>query len=158
MSHPIALPASTPFHTSLPSHFFFCSALSFIRLLTPNFIGLLISSSSLSFDFDFDLVFVVSDYERILLICSIGGFRDGYGRSLWLMQGMFKTNGGYGFVKKPYFLLKIGPNNEIFDPKASLPLKTTLKETVYMREGWYYDFKHIEFDQFSPPAFYARVR
>ncbi|XP_058787600.1 phosphoinositide phospholipase C 2-like isoform X2 [Vicia villosa] len=82
---------------------------------------------------------------------------QGYGRSLWLMQGMFKANGGCGFVKKPDFLLKTGPNNEVFDPKASLPLKTTLKVTVYMGEGWYYDFKHTHFDQFSPPDFYTRV-
>jgi len=52
---------------------------------------------------------------------------QGYGRSLWLMQGMFKANGGRGFVKKPDFLLKTGPNNEVFDPKAHLPSKTTLK-------------------------------
>ncbi|CAI8597341.1 unnamed protein product [Vicia faba] len=82
---------------------------------------------------------------------------QGYGRSLWLMQGMFKANGGCGFVKKPDFLLKTGPKNEVFDPKASLPLKTTLKVTIYMGEGWYYDFKHTHFDQFSPPDFYARV-
>ncbi|GAU36990.1 hypothetical protein TSUD_150260 [Trifolium subterraneum] len=52
---------------------------------------------------------------------------QGYGRSLWLMQGMFKANGRCGYVKKPDFLLKTGPINEIFDPKASLPAKTTLK-------------------------------
>jgi len=40
------------------------------------------------------------------------------------MQGMFKANGGCGFVKKPDFLLK---PDEVFDPKAHLPLKTTLK-------------------------------
>ncbi|KAJ1426365.1 PLC-like phosphodiesterase, TIM beta/alpha-barrel domain superfamily [Sesbania bispinosa] len=82
---------------------------------------------------------------------------QGYGRSLWLMHGMFRANGGCGFVKKPDFLLKTGPNNEIFDPKAKLPVKTTLKVTVYMGEGWYYDFKHTHFDQYSPPDFYARV-
>ena len=54
---------------------------------------------------------------------------QGYGRSLWLMHGMFKANGGCGYVKKPDFLLKIGPNNEIFDPKARLPVKTTLRVT-----------------------------
>ncbi|KAJ1380744.1 PLC-like phosphodiesterase, TIM beta/alpha-barrel domain superfamily [Sesbania bispinosa] len=82
---------------------------------------------------------------------------QGFGRSLWLMHGMFKANGGCGYVKKPDFLLKTGPNNEVFDPKASLPVKTTLKVTVYMGEGWYHDFKHTHFDQFSPPDFYARV-
>ncbi|KAE9614997.1 hypothetical protein Lal_00048291 [Lupinus albus] len=82
---------------------------------------------------------------------------QGNGRSLWLMHGMFKANGGCGYVKKPDFLLKTGPNNEVFDPKAKLSVKTTLKVTVYMGEGWYYDFKHTHFDQYSPPDFYTRV-
>ncbi|RZB50359.1 Phosphoinositide phospholipase C 2 isoform C [Glycine soja] len=82
---------------------------------------------------------------------------QGYGRSLWLMQGMFKANGGCGYVKKPDFLLKVGQNNEVFDPKAHLPVKTTLKVTIYMGEGWFHDFKHTHFDKFSPPDFYARV-
>lgn len=43
------------------------------------------------------------------------------------MHGMFKANGGCGYVKKPEFLLKTGPHNEVFDPKAQLPVKTTLK-------------------------------
>ncbi|WVZ06492.1 hypothetical protein V8G54_019838 [Vigna mungo] len=43
------------------------------------------------------------------------------------MQGMFKANGGCGYVKKPDFLLKTGPDNEVFDPKARLPVKKTLK-------------------------------
>ncbi|KHN34717.1 phosphoinositide-specific phospholipase C P25 [Glycine max] len=82
---------------------------------------------------------------------------QGYGRSLWLMQGMFKANGGCGYVKKPDLLLKVGPNNEVFDPRSHLPVKTTLKVTIYMGEGWFLDFKHTHFDKFSPPDFYARV-
>ncbi|XP_054797408.1 LOW QUALITY PROTEIN: phosphoinositide phospholipase C 2-like [Prosopis cineraria] len=82
---------------------------------------------------------------------------QGYGRSLWVMQGMFKANGGCGYVKKPDFLLKTFPNNEFFDPKATLPVKTTLKVTVYMGEGWHNDFHQTHFDQFSPPDFYTRV-
>ncbi|XP_057979685.1 phosphoinositide phospholipase C 2-like [Malania oleifera] len=82
---------------------------------------------------------------------------QGYGRSLWLMQGMFKANGGCGYVKKPDFLLNAGPNNEIFDPNANLPVKTTLMVTLFMGEGWYYDFEHTHFDVYSPPDFYARV-
>ncbi|OIW04103.1 hypothetical protein TanjilG_00663 [Lupinus angustifolius] len=82
---------------------------------------------------------------------------QGYGRPLWLMHGMFKANGGCGYVKKPDYLVKTGPNDEVFDPKAKLPVKTTLKVTVYMGEGWYYDFKHTHFDQYSPPDFYTRV-
>ncbi|XP_022745764.1 phosphoinositide phospholipase C 2-like [Durio zibethinus] len=79
---------------------------------------------------------------------------QGYGRSLWLMHGMFKANGGCGYVKKPDFLLN---SNEVFDPKVELPVKITLKVTVYMGEGWYYDFKQTHFDAYSPPDFYARV-
>lgn len=55
------------------------------------------------------------------------GFRQGHGRSLWVMQGMFKANGGCGYVKKPDFLLKTGPHNEVFDPKHKSDVKTTLK-------------------------------
>ena len=43
------------------------------------------------------------------------------------MQGMFKGNGGCGYVKKPDFLMKVGPHNEVFDPKRNLPVKKTLK-------------------------------
>ncbi|XP_061376611.1 phosphoinositide phospholipase C 2-like isoform X2 [Gastrolobium bilobum] len=82
---------------------------------------------------------------------------QGYGRSLWLMHGMFKANGGCGYVKKPDFLLKPTLSNDVFDPKVQLSVKTTLKVTVYMGEGWYYDFKQTHFDQFSPPDFYTRV-
>lgn len=48
------------------------------------------------------------------------------------MQGMFKANGGCGYVKKPDFLLKTGPNNEVFDPKAVLPVKTTLNVSALL--------------------------
>ncbi|XP_002533650.2 phosphoinositide phospholipase C 2 [Ricinus communis] len=82
---------------------------------------------------------------------------QGHGRSLWLMQGMFRANGGCGYVKKPDFLLKSGPHGEVFDPRAKLPVKTTLKVKVYMGEGWYYDFDRTHFDAYSPPDFYARV-
>ncbi|KDO68971.1 hypothetical protein CISIN_1g007399mg [Citrus sinensis] len=82
---------------------------------------------------------------------------QGHGRSLWLMHGMFRANGGCGYVKKPNFLLQTGPHNEVFDPKVKLPAKKTLKVTVYMGEGWYYDFPHTHFDAYSPPDFYARV-
>ncbi|XP_055960008.1 phosphoinositide phospholipase C 2-like isoform X2 [Mercurialis annua] len=52
---------------------------------------------------------------------------QGYGRSLWLMQGMFRANGGCGYVKKPDFLIKAGPYGDVFDPRAKLPVKTKLK-------------------------------
>lgn len=54
-------------------------------------------------------------------------FLQGYGRSLWLMHGMFRANGCCGYVKKPTILLKAGPDNEVFDPETALPTKTTLK-------------------------------
>ncbi|KAK9128020.1 hypothetical protein Syun_016817 [Stephania yunnanensis] len=82
---------------------------------------------------------------------------QGYGRSLWLMHGMFRANGGCGYVKKPDILLKVGPNNEVFDPRAILPVKKILKVRVYMGDGWYTDFKHTYFDVYSPPDFYVRV-
>lgn len=82
---------------------------------------------------------------------------QGYGRALWLMHGMFKANGGCGYVKKPDFLLSVGPNNEVFDPKAKLPVKKTLKVKVYMGDGWHLDFKQTHFDLYSPPDFYTRV-
>lgn len=43
------------------------------------------------------------------------------------MHGMFRANGGCGYVKKPDFLLRAGPHNEVFDPHAKLSVKTTLK-------------------------------
>nr|GMC63872.1 phosphoinositide phospholipase C 2-like [Ipomoea batatas] len=82
---------------------------------------------------------------------------QGYGRSLWLMQGMFRANGGCGYLKKPDILLGSGTTYEVFDPNATLLVKTTLKVTVYMGEGWYQDFHHDHFDPYSPPDFYAKV-
>ncbi|CAA7389432.1 unnamed protein product [Spirodela intermedia] len=82
---------------------------------------------------------------------------QGYGRSLWLMQGFYRANGGCGFVKKPDFLMNVGPNGEVFDPKAWLPVKKILKVKVYMGDGWRQDFKDTHFDLYSPPDFYARV-
>ncbi|CBI30388.3 unnamed protein product, partial [Vitis vinifera] len=82
---------------------------------------------------------------------------QGYDRPLWLMQGMFRANGGCGYVKKPDLLLKVGPHDKVFDPKANLPVKTTLKVKVYMGEGWHLDFHHTHFDIYSPPDFYTKV-
>ncbi|KAI3682128.1 hypothetical protein L2E82_50160 [Cichorium intybus] len=82
---------------------------------------------------------------------------QGYGRSLWLMHGMFRANGGCGYVKKPDFLMRQGPTNEVFNRKAKLPAKTSLKVKIYMGDGWHLDFKKTHFDKYSPPDFYARV-
>lgn len=83
---------------------------------------------------------------------------QGYGRSLWLMHGMFRANGGCGYLKKPDFLLLKGPQNEVFDPKRSLPVKETLKVTVYLGDGWSSDFSQTHFDNYSPPDFYTKIR
>ncbi|KAK1283321.1 Phosphoinositide phospholipase C 4 [Acorus calamus] len=82
---------------------------------------------------------------------------QGHGRSLWLMHGLFRANGGCGYVKKPDFLLKVGEHNQVFDPKAWLPVRKTLKVVVYMGDGWQMDFSQTHFDTYSPPDFYARV-
>ncbi|KAA8539577.1 hypothetical protein F0562_026269 [Nyssa sinensis] len=82
---------------------------------------------------------------------------QGYGKSLWLMHGMFRCNGGCGYVKKPDFLMKGGPNNEVFDPKVAQIVKKTLKVKVYMGDGWRLDFSPTHFDSYSPPDFYTKV-
>ncbi|XAR60738.1 Phosphoinositide phospholipase C [Bertholletia excelsa] len=80
---------------------------------------------------------------------------QGYGKALWLMHGMFRSNGGCGYVKKPDFLMKSG--TDVFNPKLKLPVKKTLKVKVYMGDGWHLDFPRNHFDSFSPPDFYTRV-
>ncbi|EEF36769.1 1-phosphatidylinositol-4,5-bisphosphate phosphodiesterase, putative [Ricinus communis] len=82
---------------------------------------------------------------------------QGYGRALWLMHGMFRANGSCGYVKKPDILMNVGPHGEVFNPKAKLPIKKTLKVKVYMGDGWHLDFKPTHFDLYSPPDFYTRV-
>ncbi|CAF2332793.1 BnaA10g29510D [Brassica napus] len=82
---------------------------------------------------------------------------QGYGRALWLMQGMFRANGGCGYVKKPDFLMNVGPNGEVFDPNENSHPKKTLKVKVLMGDGWHLDFKKTHFDRYSPPDFYVRV-
>ncbi|KAM3320400.1 phosphoinositide phospholipase C 6 [Capsicum chacoense] len=82
---------------------------------------------------------------------------QGYGKSLWIMHGMFRSNGGCGFVQKPGFLMERGPHNEVFDPKVTLPVKKTLRVRVYLGDGWRLDFSHTHFDAFSPPDFYTKL-
>ncbi|KAK9279948.1 hypothetical protein L1049_013632 [Liquidambar formosana] len=67
---------------------------------------------------------------------------QGYGRNLWLMQGMFRSNGGCGYVKKPDFLLNVNQHNQV---------------RVYMGDGCHLDLKQTHFDVYSPPFFYTRV-
>ncbi|KAK1322575.1 Phosphoinositide phospholipase C 2 [Acorus calamus] len=82
---------------------------------------------------------------------------QGFGKSLWLMHGKFRANGGCGYVKKPDFLLKEDENGHVFDPKAKLPVKKTLKVKIYMGDGWNLDFHKTDFDLYSPPDFYTTV-
>lgn len=81
-----------------------------------------------------------------------------HGRFLWMMHGMFKANGGCGYVKKPDVLLSNGHGSVNFDPSCkSLQIKTILKVTIYNGEGWNLDFPQDYFDRYSPPDFYAKV-
>ncbi|CAJ1860362.1 unnamed protein product [Sphenostylis stenocarpa] len=82
---------------------------------------------------------------------------QGHGKSLRFMQGMFRANGGCGFVKKPEFLIRTPPHDEVFDPKKTLPVKEILKVKVYQGDGWSLDFRPKHFDRFSPPDFYTKV-
>ncbi|KAG8096412.1 hypothetical protein GUJ93_ZPchr0013g36638 [Zizania palustris] len=104
---------------------------------------------------------------------------QGHGRSLWLMHGFYRANGGCGYVKKPDFMMQTCPDGNVFDPEADLPVKKTLKVhgcvlslsspkfinkfatgcqvKVYMGDGWQSDFKQTHFDTYSPPDFYAKV-
>ncbi|GAB2285730.1 hypothetical protein Dimus_020167 [Dionaea muscipula] len=82
---------------------------------------------------------------------------QGYDKYLWITQGMFRANGGCGYVKKPDILLNVGPNNEVFDPRSRKQVKTILKVKVYMGNGWHLDFNKTYFDPFSPPDFFTKV-
>ncbi|XWS07634.1 hypothetical protein CRYUN_Cryun41cG0006300 [Craigia yunnanensis] len=80
-----------------------------------------------------------------------------YGKALWLMHGMFRANGGCGFVRKPDFLMGKGPYGEVFDPKTTSAVQKKLKVKIYMGDGWRLDFSHTHFDTYSPPDFYTKV-
>ncbi|XP_076942253.1 phosphoinositide phospholipase C 6-like [Bidens hawaiensis] len=82
---------------------------------------------------------------------------QGYGKSLWMMHGMFRSNGGCGYVKKPDFLMTKGPNNEVFDSQVTSYVKKTLKVKVYTGDGWRMDFSQTHFDKYSPPDFYTKM-
>ncbi|VVB09600.1 unnamed protein product [Arabis nemorensis] len=79
---------------------------------------------------------------------------QGHGKHLWIMQGMFRANGGCGYVKKPRVLLD---THNLFDPSKRLPIKTTLKVKIYTGEGWDLDFPQTHFDQYSPPDFFVKI-
>ena len=65
------------------------------------------------------------------------------------MQGMFKANGGCGYVKKPDFLLQMGPNDKIFTPNAQLDVKTVLTVDQFS------PFIIASFGSFTMPIFHS---
>ncbi|KAH7542246.1 hypothetical protein FEM48_Zijuj02G0053000 [Ziziphus jujuba var. spinosa] len=79
---------------------------------------------------------------------------QGHGKYLRIMEGMFRANGGCGYVKKPDILLN---STEVFNPHVNLPVQKKLKIKVYMGEGWDSDFRRTHFDRFSPPDFFTKV-
>lgn len=82
---------------------------------------------------------------------------QGNDKYLRWMQGMFRSNGRCGYVKKPEILMNVGPDGKVFDPQAEMPVKKTLKVKVYMGDGWKLDFEPTHFDSYSPPDFYTKV-
>ncbi|KAM3691571.1 hypothetical protein ACB098_08G024300 [Castanea mollissima] len=54
---------------------------------------------------------------------------QGHAKFLWIMQGMFRANGGCGYVKKPDFLLPAG-DHMVFNPSAPPPVKKFLKVAI----------------------------
>ncbi|KAK8675121.1 hypothetical protein V6N13_033191 [Hibiscus sabdariffa] len=80
---------------------------------------------------------------------------QGYGKHLWIMHGMFRANGGCGYVMKPEHLNR--PSDQLFDPKTTFPVRKTLKVKIYMGDGWRLDFSHTHFDAYSPPDFYSKI-
>ncbi|KAK7300945.1 hypothetical protein RJT34_11798 [Clitoria ternatea] len=79
---------------------------------------------------------------------------QGGGHFLRYMEGMFRANGGCGYVKKPDILLNV---DQVFDPKAKRPVQKVLQVLVYMGEGWRLDFGPTHFDFYSPPDFRVQV-
>ncbi|KAL9294156.1 Phosphoinositide phospholipase C 9 [Arabidopsis thaliana] len=74
---------------------------------------------------------------------------------LWLMQGMFRANGGCGYVKKPNFLLNASSSGVFYPPENPVVVKT-LKVKIYMGDGWIVDFKE-RIGRRSTPDLYVRI-
>ncbi|ONK62500.1 uncharacterized protein A4U43_C07F4570 [Asparagus officinalis] len=82
---------------------------------------------------------------------------QGYGRSLWLMHGFFRANGGCGYIKKPDFLTKFDPNDEIFNPMENLPVKKILKVKIYLGYGWHTKLNQTNMGTSLPPILSTKV-
>ncbi|XP_022964953.1 phosphoinositide phospholipase C 2-like [Cucurbita moschata] len=83
---------------------------------------------------------------------------QGYGKYLWIMEGMFRGNGGCGYIKKPDFLLNNSEQENSTSRSTSLIMIKRLKLKVYMGEGWDLEFGHSHFDFYSPPDLYVKIR
>ena len=79
---------------------------------------------------------LIEDYLRLLLL--FNAFQ-GCGKPLWLLHGLFRANGGCGYVKKPDFLI----DQQAFNPMQPGHVKQTLKvhplatTYLYMVVGYY---------------------
>lgn len=74
------------------------------------------------------------------------------------MQGMFRANGGCGYVKKPEVLLKDGLPPNVFDPNEPSQIQTHLKvdglNTTYRTNPKYYFLKNIYIMQLNLQVFF----
>lgn len=83
---------------------------------------------------------------------------QGYGKYLWIMEGMFRGNGGCGYIKKPDFLLNNPDHKNSNSRSTSSTMIKRLKIKVYMGEGWHLEFGLSHFDFYSPPDLYVKIR
>ncbi|XP_038894759.1 phosphoinositide phospholipase C 2-like [Benincasa hispida] len=83
---------------------------------------------------------------------------QGYGKYLWIMEGMFKGNDGCGYIKKPDFLLTNPDHKTSNSRSTSSTMIKRLKVKVYMGEGWHLEFGLSHFDFYSPPDLYVKIR
>ncbi|KAL2557062.1 Phosphoinositide phospholipase C 2 [Forsythia ovata] len=85
---------------------------------------------------------------------------QGDDKYLWIMQGMFRANGGCGYVKKPEFLMNVDQYGQFCDLSGAeqLEVQKTLKVKLYMGEGWLREFHLTHFDWCSPPDLYTVIK
>ncbi|CAK9326952.1 unnamed protein product [Citrullus colocynthis] len=83
---------------------------------------------------------------------------QGHGKYLWIMEGMFRGNGGCGYIKKPDFLLNNPDHKNSNSRSTSSTMIKRLKIKVYMGEGWHLEFGLSHFDFYSPPDLYVKIR
>ncbi|KAI4340333.1 hypothetical protein MLD38_025183 [Melastoma candidum] len=82
--------------------------------------------------------------------------QKGYGKYIWITQGMFWGNGGRGYIRKPDLLMNLA---DIFDLRKTLPHKTILKVTCIRVKGRHLDFGNTHLNKLSPlPRFLREGR